>query len=479
MLNITEESINLVAPNQAAIINGRELVKKNRFVKLNISNDETIIFGECMGSGKSNYTTSVDFVNSEAPVYRCTCPSRQFPCKHALGLMYAYVGGKQFQTADIPQDIMEKRNKAVKKDENKKEKEKEKAAGKPKKVNKSALLKKISAQKEGLELLVKIINNITQSGLGTINSKTIQMLEDQTIQLGNYYIPGVQTALREFILLFKNNDDHEKIYTQAVDSLIRLYSLCKKGMEYLEQKLNDPEMPVDTTTDIEELLGHAWQLGELRDIGSVQNDVELAQLSFNSYTDEARREFVDTGIWINLKTGQLQETRNYRPFKAAKHMQEDDSVYSVVQVKELFVYPGNDMNPRIRWENMQTRELKEVDYRLIKSYAYKSLKEIVKLVKKQIKNPLSCKYPVALVQFVKIGMNGDKYVLEDSEGEKIVLADPCGFEPPSLNLLPLIIKENLHNQVLLMRFHNDMDAGRLYAKPLSIIKDDSLIRLVY
>lgn len=477
---ITEEYINSIAPNQNAIKNGWGLVKQNSFVTLHVSDDEMLIFGECMGSGVNNYLSSVDFINPENLVYRCTCPSKQFPCKHVLGLLYSYVSGKEFLAAAIPRDIMEKRDKLAQKEE---KKEQEKETGKKpsvKKVNQSALLKKIRAQIEGLELLSKITNNIVQSGLGTIDSNTIELLENQVKQLGNYYLPGAQRLLRELISLFANAEDQEKGYTAAVDCLIRLYTLAEKGREYLEQRINDPEISLAAGSHLEEWLGHAWQMAELKELGFVQKDVELVQLSFNSYPDEARQEFVDNGIWLNLKTGQIQETQNYRPFKAAKNISADDSFFSVIQVKELFVYPGDDLNPRVRWENITVRALKDSDYALLRSYAATSLKGIVKSVKNQIKNPLSSKYPVALLQYARIGIIENTVVLEDQEGARIVLADILvAWEPSSMELLPLLTQESLYGQTILLRFSHEMDEGRLYAKPLSIIKEDKIIRLNY
>ncbi|MER5622187.1 SWIM zinc finger family protein [Streptosporangium sp. NPDC002544] len=42
------------------------------------------VWGECAGSGSKPYRACVDL---SEPAYRCTCPSRKFPCKHALGLL--------------------------------------------------------------------------------------------------------------------------------------------------------------------------------------------------------------------------------------------------------------------------------------------------------------------------------------------------------------------------------------------------------
>ncbi|MEW9549256.1 SWIM zinc finger family protein [Nonomuraea sp. NPDC050783] len=43
-----------------------------------------LLYGECKGSGAKPYLACVDV---SEPAYRCSCPSRKFPCKHALGLL--------------------------------------------------------------------------------------------------------------------------------------------------------------------------------------------------------------------------------------------------------------------------------------------------------------------------------------------------------------------------------------------------------
>ncbi len=46
--------------------------------------DDAALWGQCQGSGGSPYRTVVDL---SGPAYQCSCPSRKFPCKHALGLL--------------------------------------------------------------------------------------------------------------------------------------------------------------------------------------------------------------------------------------------------------------------------------------------------------------------------------------------------------------------------------------------------------
>ncbi|WP_435242348.1 SWIM zinc finger family protein [Streptomyces cucumeris] len=48
------------------------------------------VWGLCAGSGSTPYRTVVDL---DGPGYRCSCPSRKFPCKHALGLLLLWASG--------------------------------------------------------------------------------------------------------------------------------------------------------------------------------------------------------------------------------------------------------------------------------------------------------------------------------------------------------------------------------------------------
>ena len=48
------------------------------------------VWGLCAGSGGTPYRTVVD---TTGPAYTCSCPSRKFPCKHALGLLLLWAAG--------------------------------------------------------------------------------------------------------------------------------------------------------------------------------------------------------------------------------------------------------------------------------------------------------------------------------------------------------------------------------------------------
>lgn len=480
MISIDETFVDAAAPNGDAAKNGRALVVKSKFLKLHQSADETLLFGQCQGSGKEPYSCSADFANAQSPVYRCNCPSRQFPCKHSLGLLYAFAQGKKFAVAEVPEDLAAKREKAAVRVEKKKEE-----AEKPKVVNKSALAKKIKAQLEGIDLLERLTQDLVRLGIGNTTSKTAQELEEQAKQLGNAYLPGAQAALLTYTKLFadeagefdRSSSKREAIFSEALDQLGRLHSLVKQGRTYLSKRLADPDLKPETESSIAAWLGHAWQLSELKNCGLVQNDVELVQLAFNSYDDVGRKEYVDTGVWMNLNSGRIQLTQNYRPYKAVKYIKSEDSFFQVAQVKELCLYPGG-VNPRVRWEGMLPRPLTPQDLAKARSHGGADFAVVIKDVKSQLKGPLADKQPIYALNFKRIGQVGGNLVVEDAKGERLVMTD-AGMteEPPSCHLLSLLPSEIFTDQTLVVRFRHDLDSRKLQVKPLSIVTKTAVTRL--
>jgi hypothetical protein len=485
MISIDEGYVESAAPNTDAMKNGRGLVVKGKFLALHIDADETLLFGECQGSGKEPYRCSSDFARPEQPTHRCSCPSRQFPCKHCIGLMFAYVLKKpSFTTAEVPTELAEKREKLATRVEKKKEE-----SAKPKTVNKEALSKKIQAQLDGLDLLEKLTLDLTRIGIGigNMNAKSAREIEEKAKQLGNAYLPGAQAALHRYTKLFGSEDGGfdskispgraEAMFSEALDQLSRLHSIVKQGRAYLQRRLEDPELKPEVETSIAAWLGHAWQLGELKAAGLLQTEVELLQLAFNSHDDIARQEFVDTGVWLNLGTGRIQITQNFRPYKAAKYIKSDDSFFQIAQVKELCIYPG-DVNPRIRWEGMVSRPVEARDLQRVREHARTEFSAVVKEVKTNLKGPLADKQPIYALQFRRIGQVEGVPVVEDAKGERLTMTDSgMTEEPASCHLLQLLPAELHENQVLVVRFRHDLDRRKLQVKPLSIVNNTSVVRL--
>jgi hypothetical protein len=70
-----------LAPDPASAKAGSQLSAARHWSNLGKSGGA--LWGECQGSGKTPYKTQIDL---NGPAFKCTCPSRKFPCKHGLGL---------------------------------------------------------------------------------------------------------------------------------------------------------------------------------------------------------------------------------------------------------------------------------------------------------------------------------------------------------------------------------------------------------
>ncbi|WP_158963340.1 SWIM zinc finger family protein [Myroides fluvii] len=480
-MEITQNKIEEMAPNAAAAKNGRDLLQKNKFSNLKISVEKDLIWGECAGSGKNPYRCSADYMDPHHPVFRCSCPSRQFPCKHALGLLYAYeAGGNTFETDEIPEDIVSKRDKIEKKQEKKtqvKESIKEKA-NKPKKVNKATFAKKVEAQLTGIAMAEKILDDIVLTGLAALDARMQQTITTQIKELGNYYINGIQTAFSNLILELKEVRHDE--YTLVIDQLNFISALLKKSTTYLNLRKEDPEAVPDLDSAIEEQIGYTWTLLELMQYGRYEEDAEVVQLSFSSSDNLARREYVDEGIWFNLKTGKLYKTKNYRPYRATKYIKEDNSCFDVLQVKEFYIYPG-DRNPRVRWEveGNKERQLELKDIETLHSFASNNFMELVKEVKNTIKNPLMDKNPVVLLALTKSYLQGDHLVVEDEQGNKLTMQDIYSEVVAPTSNLKSIIPADVRGYALTAMVYNDVQTGLFTVQPLSLITPQKIVRLLY
>jgi SWIM zinc finger len=481
MIPIDEAFVDAAAPNADAAKNGRGLVLKNKLANLHVSDDGNLIFGECHGSGKDAYKVSCDFARPDQPTHRCSCPSRQLPCKHCLGLMYAYAQKKNFTPAPVPEDLTAKREKLAARAE-----KKATEPDKPKQVNQAALAKKIQAQLAGIDTLERLTHDLVRLGIGNMNAKLASQMEKQADQLGDAYLPGARAALFRYLQLFSDEEgdfidkpaaQSERIFSEALDQLARLHAIIRQGRAYLTKRLEDPNLAIPTDTPIAAWLGHAWQLGELKACGLVEQDVELVQLAFNSHDDRARQEFIDTGVWMTLGNGKIRMTQTLRPYKAVKFIKSEDSFFQVAQVKELCVYPGG-MNPRIRWDGMLPRPQDPKDLATIRKHGQADFASAIKEVKGTLKGPLADKTPILALNFKTLGRVGDTFVAEDAKGERLLLTDVgMAEEPSSCHLLPLLPREALNGQTLIARFRHDLDTRKLQIKPLSIATPTAIIRL--
>ncbi len=492
MREVTEQQILAMAPNPAAASNGKKISQKGGFVKLEQTQDDTLYMGECTGSGKNNYITSADYIDEDNPVFRCTCPSRQFPCKHSLALMYEMLAKKEFGICEVPEDILKKRekkqakenkaNEAAKPESEMTEEEKQKAEKKKAsaaRTAKNAKVKKLKSQLEGLDMVEKVVNELMAAGLGTIGGASLKTYQQLAKQMGDYYLPGPQRLCNQLLIEITafQKDQDEVHYDAAISVLEKLWTLIKKSRQYINEKLANDDVALEDTVLYEEL-GGIWKLSELEELGKSKKNAALMQLSFWVTFDEARKEYIDTGCWADLDSGEIYMNYNYRPLKSLKYVKQEDSVFGVAKVPSAVFYPG-DGNVRVRWDSAQIREYEQADYDAVFQHAVPSVKQEAKAVKNFLKNAITQPMMIKLIAFNRIGKTDGGYVLADKNDDTILLGNMPGMEDTTLRLSMLPNGGLLRDQILLGAFYYNRENRRLMVQPLSIIAHDTVVRLLY
>ena len=478
-MELTEQMILLQAPNPAAAENGRKLSKKGSFSGLCRTEDGSLYWGGCAGSGKNPYQVSVDWTDPDAPVCRCSCPSRQFPCKHALGLMFQQLAGGAFEPAELPREIADKRAKQAARAA-KKEAE---GPAKPKKPNTAAQKKKLAKQLEGLDMAERMVDELLTAGVGTLAGSSAQSYDKLAKDLGSCYLTGPQTAFTRIALAVRtvqqDPEGAEGAYAEALRILVALRSTIKKARTFLQNKLEAGSFSPEDSA-LFEALGGVWKLEELGAIGAVREQVRLAQLSFDVAFDPAKKEYVERGWWIDLDGGSLFQTRNLRPMKALKHVKGEDSRFGLLETPTLYIYPGEDSR-RVRWDGASTRPLTPGEQAGLPALAQPSLAAAVKAAKNQMKNTLLPKFLGVLVPVGRLGKVGDAFVLEDPAGERIVLRDrpEDGPDHASTRRLALLPGEVPAGSALFgLMFYHEPDRS-ICLHPYSVVTPDQIIRLMF
>ncbi|MEU4317009.1 SWIM zinc finger family protein [Nocardia sp. NPDC024068] len=101
----SENQVSALAPDTGSLTAARKLAGKWSGTGWH----ETALWGLCKGSGSTPYQTIVDLAG---PAFRCSCPSRKFPCKHALSLLMLWSAGtvaEAAETADFAAEWLDRR----------------------------------------------------------------------------------------------------------------------------------------------------------------------------------------------------------------------------------------------------------------------------------------------------------------------------------------------------------------------------------
>ncbi len=99
----THKLLDSLAPDQASLNAAKKLLAPKKWPLL--EQDDAFLWGHCQGSGSTPYRVVYAVADQG---YKCSCPSRKFPCKHVLALMWLKADqGGLFKEGAAPEWIAE------------------------------------------------------------------------------------------------------------------------------------------------------------------------------------------------------------------------------------------------------------------------------------------------------------------------------------------------------------------------------------
>jgi hypothetical protein len=247
-LQLSEEQVLALAPDESSKKSGKELSSPGKWVSKGVN--DLALWGECQGSGKKPYQTQVDVVNI---AFKCSCPSRKFPCKHGIGLMLLYARSKgDFTSNNMPAWVAEWINKRS-------ERQEKQAEQKEKPVDEAAQTKRRQAREQkvsdGIEELLQWIKDIIRNGILSMPEKGSAWFEGMARRMVDAQAPGLAGMIKT---LGEINFYRDGWQSEYMDQLLRLY-LVISGFK------NSEALPPLLQQDIRTWIGFTQNQDELKE----------------------------------------------------------------------------------------------------------------------------------------------------------------------------------------------------------------------
>ncbi|MGA7733143.1 MAG: SWIM zinc finger family protein [Chloroflexia bacterium] len=197
----TADRILSLAPDASSAKSGRELASPRKWQ--HIGRGETALWGEHQGSGSQPYRTAIDLAE---PAFKCSCPSRKFPCKHAIGLFLVFAGDPSAFPAGLPPQWAaewlasraEMAARAAKREERKEQKASDpKAGARAEKAQARQAAQRKARVDRGVEDLDRWLCDLIRTGFSTPSLASPSFWEAQAARLVDAQAPGLARIVRD------------------------------------------------------------------------------------------------------------------------------------------------------------------------------------------------------------------------------------------------------------------------------------------
>ena len=264
MSPLTTEQVLSLAPDAASAKAGTALATPRKWGNLGRDDDGRMVWGECQGSGAKPYQTQADL---SEPAFRCTCPSRKFPCKHSIGLLLLLAAEPaRFKVAEWPAWVTEWATSRQERAERRAAKKEREDEGEERAVDQVARAKRVAARaakiSAGLAELDLWLRDLVRGGIAGAEARPAGFWDGMAARLVDAQAPGAARLVRDLGAMPSTGDGW---HARMVAALARLHLLVEAWSRV-------DRLPPEAQADVRAHLGWPVTETELVDVPSVDDD---------------------------------------------------------------------------------------------------------------------------------------------------------------------------------------------------------------
>ncbi|MCE7980633.1 MAG: SWIM zinc finger family protein [Caldilinea sp. CFX5] len=280
------DQIIALAPDAASAKAAQELTTPRKWVTLGVG--ETALWGECQGSGAKPYQTAIDL---SEPAFKCSCPSRKFPCKHglALFLLYSQSADTFAKATAAPPWVQSWLDGRTKRQTAKAENANSAAAARP---DEAAQAKRTAARSEkvaaGITELTIWLKDLVRTGFAEAQSQPYSFWQTMAARLIDAQAPGLAAQVQTLGQLVASGEGWAGRLTEAIGKLFLLLAAY--------QRLD--ALPPALQQDVRTLIGWYQPREEVMSGEPVQGRWQVLSVSL-----EKEEALFSQRVWLRQTTG--------------------------------------------------------------------------------------------------------------------------------------------------------------------------------
>jgi hypothetical protein len=248
---LTGQQVEGLAPDGASLKAGRSLASGRRWT--GVGQSARAVWGLCQGSGSKPYQTQVDL---RGPAFRCSCPSRKVPCKHAIGLLLLTADTSASATEAEPDWVSEWLDARADRAERAPQRHGDAPAAAPDPAEQARRRARRAERVEaGLEELERWLHDLARQGLAQVRRRGYAFWDDAAARLVDAQAGALAERVRRLggIALSRSDDWVESLLEEL--GLLQLLLSASRRSEELPQALRaDVRSLVGFTVSREEVL---------------------------------------------------------------------------------------------------------------------------------------------------------------------------------------------------------------------------------